>query len=102
MGPLFAELQASTMDRPWLRLAGTDNDIALTRRTSHALERIRAPTLVVHGTADSVAAYRHAVHAAAHIPGAELLSVDGGEHVAIFTHRELVRPRVARFLAEHA
>ena len=26
----------------------------------------------------------------------------GGEHVAIFTHRDVVRPRVVKFLREHA
>ena len=33
--------------------------------------------------------------------GAELLAIEGGEHVAIFTHRNEVRARVTRFLREH-
>ena len=36
------------------------------------------------------------------IPGAELLALEGGDHVAIFTHRAEAQARVARFLREHA
>lgn len=39
---------------------------------------------------------------AARIPGAELLAIEGGDHVAIFTHRDEARARVARFLLAHA
>jgi len=84
------------------RLAGTENDIRVTRRTTYPLERIAAPALVVHGTADTVVAFAHAQASAARIPGAALLAVDGGEHVSIFTHRDLIRPRVVAFLRAHA
>ncbi len=39
---------------------------------------------------------------AARIPGAELLAIEGGDHVAIFTHRDQARARVTRFLLAHA
>jgi pimeloyl-ACP methyl ester carboxylesterase len=101
-GPLLAELVLSTLDRPWLRLAGTENDIAMTRATrDYPLERIASPALVVHGTADRVVSHAHAERAARRIPRAELLSVEGGEHVAIFTHRDEVRARVTAFLRRH-
>ena len=38
----------------------------------------------------------------ARIPGAELLAIEGGDHVAIFTHRDQARARVTRFLLAHA
>ncbi len=101
-GPLFQALLQSTLDRPGRRLAGTENDIAVTRRTEYALERISAPTLIVHGTADGVVPHRHATALAARIPGAELLTIRDGEHVAIFTHRDEVRARVTSFLRRHA
>jgi pimeloyl-ACP methyl ester carboxylesterase len=101
-GPLLSELLMSTLDRPALRLPGTDNDIVVTRSTDHPLERIATPVLVVHGTADRVVPYEHARVLTTHIPGAELLTIEGGEHVAIFTHREEVRARVTRFLRQHA
>jgi pimeloyl-ACP methyl ester carboxylesterase len=101
-GPLLAELTLSTLDRAWQRLDGTDNDIAITRSTEYELERIAAPALVVHGTSDPVASFAHGQALARRIPGAELLAVEGGEHVAIFTHRDEVRARVAAFLARCA
>ena len=102
-GPLLRELQLSTMDRMRRRLEGTENDVAVTRRElSLPLERIAAPLLVVHGTHDSAAPFEQGQELAARVPGAELLAIDGGEHVSIFTHRELVRARVARFLRAHA
>lgn len=101
-GPLLRALLDSTLDRPGLRIAGTENDIAVTRTREHPVERITTPTLVVHGTTDSVVPFRHGEHLAARIPRAELLAIDGGEHVAIFTHRAAVLTRVAGFLARHA
>jgi pimeloyl-ACP methyl ester carboxylesterase len=102
-GPLLHALTASTMSRMSARLAGTENDIRITRTTSYPLEEIRVPTLVVHGTGDRVVPYEpHALSLSKRILGAELLSIPGGEHVAIFTHRAEVRARVAAFLAAHA
>ncbi|WP_242353588.1 MULTISPECIES: alpha/beta fold hydrolase [Anaeromyxobacter] len=102
-GPLLRELQLSTMDRMALRMPGTELDVAATRSDlSFPLERIAAPLLVVHGTRDSAAPFAQGQELAARVPGAELLEIEGGEHVAIFTHRDLVRARVARFLAAHA
>jgi pimeloyl-ACP methyl ester carboxylesterase len=45
---------------------------------------------------------RHGAVLARRIPGAELLAVDGGGHVAIFTHRALVKARVDAFLRARA
>ncbi len=102
-GPLFRALLTSTLDRMALRMPGTENDIAVTRTCEYPLERIAAPALIVHGTNDRMVPFaRHGRQLAARIPGAELLAVEGGEHVSIFTHRDLVRRRVTRFLAEHA
>jgi pimeloyl-ACP methyl ester carboxylesterase len=99
-GPLLRELVASTSDRMALRLPGTLEDVAVTRARSYPLERIGVPALVVHGTKDpSVPFAQHGKVLAERIPGAELVALEGGEHVAIFTHRDEARARVARFLA---
>lgn len=45
---------------------------------------------------------QHGKVLAERIPGAELVALRGGEHVAIFTHREEARARVVRFLAASA
>lgn len=101
-GTLFKALMASTMDRMALRLPGTENDIAITRKTDYALEEIAVPTLLVHGTADSMLPFaQHAKALEKRIPGAELVAIEGGDHVSIFTHRNEVRSRVETFLAAH-
>lgn len=102
-GPLLRELQRSTFDRMPLRMPGTENDVAITREElSFPLERIEAPLLIVHGTRDSVAPFAQAEILAARVSGAELFAIEGGEHVSIFTHRDEVRARAARFLGAHA
>lgn len=99
---LFAALAASTSDRMAQRIAGTDNDIRITQTTEYRLEEIAVPTLIVHGDHDPVVNFeQHAEQAAARIPGAELLTLEGGEHAAIFTHRQLVADRIPRFLASN-
>lgn len=103
VGPLFTELLTSTGTRMAQRMPGTMNDIAVTRATSYPLEQIAVPTLIVHGTADSMVPYeKHARVLATRIPGAELLTIEGGEHVAIFTHHAVVQPRVTAFLRAHS
>jgi pimeloyl-ACP methyl ester carboxylesterase len=101
-GPLFIALLQSTSDRMALRLPGTENDIRVTRTTTYPLEQITVPTLVVHGTADRLVPFpQHGMVLATRIPGAELLPIEGGEHVAIFTHHATVRARVTAFLRAH-
>jgi pimeloyl-ACP methyl ester carboxylesterase len=69
------------------RRIGYDNDLReFSAIQSLELERIAAPTLVVHGTADSDVPYEHGAFAASQIPGAELLSLDTGTHLAFYTH----------------
>lgn len=102
-GPLLLALQLSTFDRMPRRMPGTENDVAVARRELDlALERIAVPVLVVHGTADRVAPFSQAREMERRIPGAELCALEGGDHVAIFTHRERARARVAEFLRAHA
>jgi pimeloyl-ACP methyl ester carboxylesterase len=102
-GPLFVELLASTFDRMALRLPGTENDITVTRAATYPLEEIAVPVLVVHGTKDRLVPFKeHGKTLHERIPGAEMLAIEGGEHAAIFTHRDEVRARVTRFLQEHS
>lgn len=98
---LFRELGRTTSDRMRQRLAGTVNDVAVTRANEYPLERINVPTLVLHGTRDPLVPFdRHGKVLASRIPGAELLALEGGEHAAIFTHRAEARARVTAFLRE--
>lgn len=102
-GQLLAGFLLDTVDRMYQRVDGTYNDIEVMRTTDHALERIAAPTLVVHGTADQMLGYDdNARTFEARIPGAELLTIEGGEHGAVFTHRDRIRAAVGAFLHAHA
>ena len=102
-GPLFNELLTSTCDRMAQRMPGTENDIAITRTTAYPLEEIAVPVLIVHGTADPMVPFsQHAKTLESRIPNAELLAIEDGEHVSIFTHRDQVKARVARFLRDHS
>ena len=99
--PLLEEMMRMSADRVSERLPGTLNDVMVTRTRDYPLEDISVPTLVVHGTADPFVPFeKHGKALAARIPGAELLPVEGGEHVAIFTHRDVVRPKVTAFLRQ--
>jgi pimeloyl-ACP methyl ester carboxylesterase len=96
---LHLALRLSTLDRTSKRLAGTENDIRQTRmRMNWELERILSPTLIVHGTADSVVPFAQAEQLRRRVTQAELLAVEGGEHISIFTHRALVRRAIGEFL----
>ena len=103
VGPLLQALQLSTLDRMPRRLPGTSNDVATTRRDLGSTSSgSLSPVLVVHGTQDRAAPFEQGKAMAARIPGAELLAIEGGDHVAIFTHRDQARARVTRFLLAHA
>jgi len=92
----------STFNRMGQRLDGTENDIEITRTTTYPLEELNVPVLIVHGTQDQLVPFEvHAKMFEARVPNVELLAVDGGEHVAIFTHRNMVRTKVIDFMQRH-
>lgn len=100
--PLFSTMLLSTYNNMGQRIVGTENDIRITRTESYPLEKLTVPLLVVHGTADRLVQYDlHAKTYARRVPQMELLTVEGGEHVAIFTHRHLVRSKVMAFMQQH-
>lgn len=98
---LFVALTESLFDRMAKRLAGTDNDIRVTASATFPLEEVAVPTLIVHGTCDERVDFTtHAATAQARIPGARLLRLEGGEHAAIFTHRDQAREGISCFLRD--
>lgn len=71
------------------RETGLDNDWAQFGAIgSLELELVTVPTLLVQGTVDTDVTPDHSDRAAAAIPGAELLRLDGGTHLAFWTHPE--------------
>jgi pimeloyl-ACP methyl ester carboxylesterase len=95
----FAALQLTLAESLVSRIPGTENDHRRFSTTAGwALEKIRVPVLGIHGTADRVVAFEHARSIRERVPGAEVMAIDGGEHVCLFTHRAAIRTRVRDFL----
>ena len=65
------------------------------------LGEVKQPTLVVGGERDTFTPARLSHRMAEKIPGAELLMMPGGTHVAPLEIPELIHLRVDRFLSEH-
>jgi pimeloyl-ACP methyl ester carboxylesterase len=98
-GGLLQELQFSTMEHMAARIPGTENDIQQSRRPfSYDYERISAPSLVIHGTDDEAVPFAQAQTLSSRLPDAELMAIDGGRHVCLFTHLDAIRRRVRSFL----
>jgi pimeloyl-ACP methyl ester carboxylesterase len=96
---LYKELAVGGFYRMAERIEGTKNDIKITQTRSYPLKDIAVPTLVVHGTKDPLVPFEeHGKQLATEIPGAQLIAIDGGEHVTVFTHRRKVQTKVSEFL----
>ena len=65
------------------------------------LDRITAPTLVIHGTRDTLQPFSHGQHSADNIPGARLVALDHGGHMPV-NHLDRIRDEIAAFLAASA
>ncbi len=76
-----------TVGRGRTRRRGFDNDLErFAEIGSLDLGSVRAPTLVVHGDADGDVDLDHSRYAAEQVPGAELLVLETGTHLALWTH----------------
>jgi len=64
-----------------------------------APQGIRCPALIIHGTADDIVPYEHATSAAAAIPGAELVPLAGGGHLAGIFQSEVVHAHLEKFFS---
>jgi len=62
-------------------------------------ERLHLPSLVVHGLSDSVTPFAHAQAAADGVAGSRRLDLQGGDHVAPFTHLDEIRAAFLAFTA---
>lgn len=100
-GPLLRELQSSTLRRLAERLPGTLNDIdQFSSMPPISVGQIEVPMLVIHGKADRVVPFAHGERVADSAGHAELLAINGGEHVSLFTHLDLIRAKARAFIAQ--
>jgi pimeloyl-ACP methyl ester carboxylesterase len=98
-GPLMLALQGSIFLRLADRVAGTRNDMQqLAALDALPLEKLELPLLVVHGTGDRIVPFAHAQAVEKSAKNVQLLAIDGGEHVALFTHLREVRTAMAAFV----
>lgn len=84
-----------------LHSAGRRND--LEQRTNPDIDRwpveqVRVPTLIVHGTKDENASYERSVELSKRIPGARLVSIEGGDHLVSFTRPDEVSRPIDAFI----
>ncbi|ADP70318.1 alpha/beta hydrolase fold protein [Rhodomicrobium vannielii ATCC 17100] len=101
-GPLMHALSSSVLQRLRERLPGVTNDMAqLEAMDGYPLQDIAGPVLVVHGTGDRVVPFSHALEVANRMERSELMAIENGEHVSLFTHLDAIRERVGIFLARH-
>lgn len=85
------------------RKAGFDNDLKqFEDLPTYELAHITAPTMVLHGTADSVVPLSHGEFVARTVPHAELVTIEGGGHLCVVTHKEEALSAVLGFLKRHA
>jgi 2-hydroxy-6-oxonona-2,4-dienedioate hydrolase len=83
------------------RIAGLRNEAAaIDPAARYDLDRIRAPTLVVHARDDGINPFAIGEYAATHIPGATFMVVPSGGHL-LLGHTEAVRARLMGFLRSH-
>ncbi|MEV4713084.1 alpha/beta hydrolase [Micromonospora sp. NPDC049374] len=86
------------------RMPGTDNDSLQRRELRLPLDRIAAPTLILHGTRDGDVPFEHGEHAAARISAARHHWLPDEDHLGFWlSPRAPDAHRVVRaFLLEHA
>ncbi len=100
--PLFSKMLLCTFDKMDQRLEGTKNDIEISHTNTYPLEDLNLPVLVIHGKKDPHIDYeKHALQFKKRLFYAELLTIEDGEHVAMFTHREVVKEKVDVFMQQY-
>lgn len=84
---------------PSLRDPGTQNDFLQFSKLSLPIDKITAPTLVIHGTADTNVHFSHGELLADTIPEAVFHVIEGGDHMMPFTHEEEVQEVIDGFIS---
>jgi pimeloyl-ACP methyl ester carboxylesterase len=101
--PIFSTMLLSTFNQIGKRLVGTANDIEISRTASYPLEDLSVPVLVVHGTVDRLVDFNmHTKIYKDRVPNVDIFAIEGGEHVAIFTHRNIVSEKVSDFMQNYS
>lgn len=98
----FKFMQTSFYDRLKERVDGTINDTnQCADLKSIEFEKVKVPCTIIHGTIDAIVPFDSALHASEAIANSQLVSIENGEHVALFTHIEMVEKTVSDHLARN-
>ena len=101
-GAMLAEMQSSVVHQLSQRLpAQTTTSRIRGDPSTIQLEQIRVPALIVHGTADEAVPFEQSESLANRLPNAELVRLEGGKHISLFTHLSEIRRRVRQFLSAY-
>jgi pimeloyl-ACP methyl ester carboxylesterase len=85
-----------------VRRAGVLNDIEMiTALPFPPVDDLRAPTLVVHASNDPLVPFAQGQMLADRVPGAQLVVLEDGGHLAVITHFERIAPQLLAFLSAH-
>lgn len=98
----FVALAESSLALASRRSVGTANDIEQFAALDIELERIRAPTLILHGTADVNVPLAMAELVAEKVDGAELKTFPGADHFMVLSHDQEVFGALFDFLRTHS
>ncbi len=113
--PLFVELEAPSMKddegfRDWLALfmrmaASPGNAVKMLEFNAAidirgALPHVSVPTLVLHRKGDQLAPFGGGAYMAEHIPGAQLVALEGNDHVPFVGDVESVHRAIESFARE--
>jgi len=94
-----------TAEQDKRRATGYRNDLAqFAAIESLRLESIAVPTMIIQGSADSDVLPEHSDFAASTIPGAQLITLEAGTHLALYTHpdAEAAQRKVIDFVDAHS
>lgn len=83
------------------RKHGFDNDARQFPQLDLDLGAVSAPALLLHAQTDADVPYDQSVHAHEHLPSAELVTIETGTHVSVWTDADsdALQERIAAFLA---
>jgi pimeloyl-ACP methyl ester carboxylesterase len=100
----YARVFFSSMSHYELRKAGVENDLMqLAAIDRLEVEKVQAPSLIIHGTADADVQFADADYAASTIPGAEHFWINRGTHLCFWLSDQAgeAQQRTIAFLKKH-
>lgn len=82
------------------RKRGFENDLEQFERLDLGLGDVSAPALLFHAKTDADVPFAQSEHALAHLPSAELVTIESGTHVSVWTDPDASahQDRIAEFL----